>query len=257
MLRIMNTYNDTSVFYDSVAGDYHLWYRDWDAELEREGLNLRRFFRDQGVQTVLDASCGPGTQAIALARLGYTVTAADPSAGLLARARQNAADYGVLDKISFVQSDFINLHRHVQGSFDAIITKGNSIPHLLRDDQIEETILIFHELLRPGGVLLVGMRDFEPLLEDRPRFWPGRVHDEPGEQIITFDIWDWNDGPPITVTYNRFIVRGDGKTYTATKHPVVFRALTAEEVEVVMLEAGFTNIQVQHDRWELLVTAIK
>ncbi len=253
----MNTYNDTSVFYDAVADDYHLWYRDWDAELEREGLNLRRFFRDQGVQTVLDASCGPGTQAIALARLGYTVTAADPSAGLLARARQNAADYGVLDKISFVQSDFINLHRHVQGPFDAIITKGNSIPHLLRDDQIEEAMLIFHELLRPGGVLLIGMRDFEPLLEDRPRFWPGRIHDEPGEQIITFDIWDWNDGPPITVTFNRFIVRGDGKTYNASKHPVVFRALTAEEVEVVMLEVGFSNIQAQHDRWELLVTAIK
>src|SRR5512133_3441878 len=101
----MDQSNDTTAFYDAVADDYHLWYRDWDAELEREGLNLRRFLRDQGVQTVLDASCGPGTQAIALARLGYTVTAADPSAGLLARARQNAADYGLLDKISFVQSD--------------------------------------------------------------------------------------------------------------------------------------------------------
>ena len=50
------------------------------------------------------------------------------------------------------------------------------------------TFLIFYELLRPGGLLLVGMRDFELLLEDRPRFWPGRIHDEPEEQIITFDV---------------------------------------------------------------------
>jgi len=253
----MTQYNDTTAFYDDVAEDYHLWYRDWDAELDREGLNLRRFFRDRDVKTVLDASCGPGTQAIALARLGYTVTAADPSAGILARARENAAQYGVSDRITFVQSDFQSLLRNVEGPFDVVLTKGNSIPHLLLDEQIEETLLNFNELLRPGGLLLIGMRDFEPLLEDRPRFWPGRVHDGPDEQVITFDIWDWNDGPPITVTFNHFIVRGDGTTYKATRHPVVFRALTAAEVEVVMLEVGFENIQSHRDRWELLITATK
>lgn len=253
----MDDYNDTSQFYDSVADDYRLWYRDWDAELEREGLNLRRFFRDHGVQTVLDASCGPGTQAIALARLGYRVTAADPSAGILARARQNAAQYGVSDQITFVQSDFQNLHNTVSGTFDAVLTKGSAIPHLLRDDQIEETLLIFYELLRPGGLLLIGMRDFEPLIEDRPRFVPGRVHDEPQEQVITFDIWDWDDGPPITVTFNSFVVRGSGSAYQVTKRPVVFRALTAEEVEVVMSEVGFEHFEAQRDRWELLMTATR
>ncbi|NLX11401.1 MAG: class I SAM-dependent methyltransferase [Chloroflexi bacterium] len=251
----MNNFNDTSTFYDSLAEDYHLWYRDWDAELEREGLNLRRFLRDHGVQTVLDASCGPGTQAIALARLGYTVTAADPSGGLLARARQNAAAYGVADKITFVQSDFQNLHNCLSGPFDAVLTKGSAIPHLLHDQQIEETLLIFYELLRPGGLLLIGMHDFETLLEDRPRFWPGQIHDEPEEQVITFDIWDWDDGPPVTVTFNSFVVRGDGQTYRVNKRPVVYRALTAAEVEVVMLEAGFENIQAQRDRWELLMLA--
>ncbi len=253
----MQQYNDTTAFYDSFADDYHLWYRDWDAELDREGLNLRRYFRDHGVQTVLDASCGPGTQAIALARLGFRVTAADPSEGLLERARKNAEQYGVTDKITFVQSDFQSLHNHVQGPFDAVISKGNSLSHLLHDEQIEETLMIFHELLRPSGLVLIGMRDFEPLLEDRPRFWPGRIHDESNEQIITFDVWDWDDGPPITVTFNRFVVRGKGTTYKANKYPVVFRALTADELEVVISEAGFDNIQSQHDRWELVMTATK
>jgi glycine/sarcosine N-methyltransferase len=249
--------DDTFRFYDAVADDYQWWYRDWDAELDREGLNLRRYFREYGVHSVLDASCGPGTQAIALARLGFEVTAADPSGGILARARQNAAQYGVSDKITFVQSDFQNLHNHLTGPFDAIITKGSSIPHLLRDEQIEETLLIFYELLKPGGLLLVGMRDFEPLLEDRPRFIPGRVHDGPDEQVVTFDIWDWDDGPPMTVTFNSFIVRGSGTTYRVTKNPVVFRALTAEEVEVVMSEVGFENFQASNDRWELIMTATR
>ncbi len=253
----MDDFNDTSVFYDSIADDYHLWYRDWDAELEREGLNLRRFFREHGVQTVLDASCGPGTQSIALAQLGYKVTAADPSAGILARAQQNAEKYGVGDQITFVQSDFQNLHHRLHGPFDAVMTKGNAFPHLLYDEQIEESLLIFYELLKPGGLLLIGMRDFEPLLEDRPRFIPGRIHDGPEEQIITFDVWDWDDGPPITVTFNRFIARGSGQQYQINKYPVVFRALAAEEVEVAVSEVGFENFQAQRDRWELLMTATK
>lgn len=253
----MNPINDISHFYDSIADDYHFWFRDWDSQLDREGLNLRRFFRDRQVKTVLDASCGIGTQAIALARLGYTVTAADVSPGILERARQNAAQYGVTDRITFVQSDFQNLHNTVTGPFDAVLTKGSSIPHLIEDQQIEETLLIFYELLRPGGMLLIGMRDFELLLEDRPRFWPGRVHDEPEEQIITFDIWDWDDGPPVTVTVNTFIVRGQGTAYRVTKRPVVFRALTPDEVEVVLSEVGFENFQAERDRWELLLTATR
>lgn len=176
---------------------------------------------------------------------------------MLERARKNAEQYGVTDKITFVQSDFQSLHNHVQGPFDAVISKGNSLSHLLHDEQIEETLMIFHELLRPGGLVLIGMRDFEPLLEDRPRFWPGRIHDESNEQIITFDVWDWDDGPPITVTFNRFVVRGKGTTYKANKYPVVFRALTADELEVVISEAGFEAIQSQHDRWELVMTATK
>lgn len=253
----MNTLNDTSHFYDDIADDYHLLYRDWDSQLEREGLNLRRFFRPHGVNTVLDASCGPGTQAIALAQLGYTVTAADPSAGILARARQNAAECGVDDTITFVKSDFQNLHNMITGPFDAVMTKGSSIPHLLADDQIEETLLIFYELLRPGGLLLIGLRDFDSLLEDRPRFMPGRIHDGPPEQIITFDVWDWDDGPPVTVTVNSFIVRGSGQAYQVTKRPVTFRALTADEVEVVMSEVGFEEISSQLDRWELIMTGTK
>ncbi|MCL4236780.1 MAG: methyltransferase domain-containing protein [Anaerolineae bacterium] len=253
----MSQNNDTNVFYDAVADDYHLWYRDWEAELEREGLHLRRYFREHGVQTVLDASCGPGTQSVALAGLGFTVTAADPSAGLLARARQLAAENGVEEQIAFVQSDFHHLLSHVSGPFDAVITKGNAIPHLLRDEQIEEALLIFYELLRPGGLLLIGMRDFESLLDDRPRLLPGQVHDGPEEQVITFDVWDWDDGPPVTVIYNRFIVRGGGTAYRVSKYPVKYRALTTAEVEVVLSEVGFEYLSTQRDRWEVIMTAIK
>ncbi|MCB9435718.1 MAG: class I SAM-dependent methyltransferase [Anaerolineales bacterium] len=252
--------NRTNTFYDAVADDYHLWYRDWETAIEREGLQLRRWLRERGVKRVVDASCGPGTQSIALAQLGYEVTAADPSAGMLERARRYAEQYGVADKITFVQASFHELSRLLDSEgYDALLTKGSAFPHLITDEEIEAALISFHKVLRPGGTVVVGMQDFEPFIEDRPRFIPGRVHDgelnEP--QVITFDIWDWDDGPPLTVTINSFIVSGAKTDYQIVKRPVICRALTATEVQVALLEAGFEGIESIRDRLELVMLARK
>jgi glycine/sarcosine N-methyltransferase len=249
--------NEFSNASGELLEDFRWRFRDWDAELEREGLNLRRLLRENGATTVVDASCGPGTQSIALARLGFNVIAADPNADMLELAERNANDHRVRERITFVQSEFRDLLRHVQKPVDAVITKGNVISYLQYDAQIEEALLVFYELLSPGGMLLIGMRDYEPLLEDRPRFWPGRVHDEPEEQVITFEIWDWEDGPPVTVKMSRFVVRGNGNGYRVTQRPVVVRALTVDEVAVALSEVGFDEFQYRRDRWEVLITATR
>lgn len=255
-----NWKNTTNEFYDAVADDYHLWYRDWESTLEREGLQLRHWLRDRDVSRVLDASCGPGTQSIALAQLGYAVTAADPSEGMLTRARRHAEEYGVSNKIEFVRSDFESLPANVSGDYDAILTKGNAFPHLITDAAIEQALKNFHRLLRPGGTVIIGFQDFEPFMEDRPRFFPGRVHDpelDHDPQVITFDIWDWDDGPPLTVTVNSFVLSGRGKAYRAVRRPVKYRPLTVVEAQVALLEAKFINIENIRDRLELVMIATK
>src|SRR5262245_27590680 len=166
----MASQNYTNEFYDAIADDYPLFYRDWQTQLEREGLGLRSIFRNRGIERVLDASCGVGTQAVPLAQLGFEMVAADPSAGMLRKARETADASNVADKIEFVQADFMRLHEAVKGPFDAVVSKGNALPHLLTDEEIETAILTFYELLRPGGTLVIGMRDFGPFMEDRPRF---------------------------------------------------------------------------------------
>src|SRR5260221_3768899 len=82
--------NDTNAFYDGIADYYHLFFRDWQATMQREGSALRRTFRDQNIRTILDASAGTGTQAIALAQLDYEGTAAEPSVNMRMKAREDA-----------------------------------------------------------------------------------------------------------------------------------------------------------------------
>ncbi len=250
--------SDTNTIYDAIADQYHLFYRDWEATLQREGSALRRTFRDRNVTTVLDASCGPGTQTIALAQLGYEVMAADPSFNMLLKARENAGMYSVDDRITFVRAGFLELPCALVGPYDAVITKGNSLPHLLSDEEILQALRNFYDLLRPGGTLVIGVRDFDFLLEDRPNFIPQHIHTEdPTEDNIVFDVWDWDDGPPTTVTFNTFIVSGKGSDYRVVKYPITYRALRREELEAMLTEVGFIGLKAETQLWELVVTATK
>ncbi|RMG71983.1 MAG: class I SAM-dependent methyltransferase [Chloroflexi bacterium] len=250
--------NDTTEFYDAIAEHYPYFFRDWQTQLEREGLGLRAIFRNKGVVRVLDASCGAGTQSVSLATLGFDVVAADPSPGMLRKAQEIAAQYNVSEKIEFVRSDFLSLLDVVEPPFDAVISKGNALPHLLLDEEIEMTIRIFYELLRPGGILVIGMRDFAPFMEERPRFIPGSITVDPDDnEFITFDVWEWEDGPPVIATQNLYIIKGKGKDYRAMKRKVVYRPLSTDEVKVVLLEAGFEEPEDKADRTERILVARK
>lgn len=254
----MKIINDTNDFYDAIAQYYPLFHRDWETAMDREGLGLRTIFRNRGVLRVLDASCGAGAQAIPLARLGFEVVGVDPSPGMLKKGYEIARMYHLADKIEFIRGNFLNLMTTVHGQFDALITKGNALPHLLLDDEIETALLNFYELLRPGGTLVIGMRDFAPFMEDRPRFLPGFIHElDDDEEFVTFDIWEWDDGPPVIATDNLYIVQGKRGHLQSTKHSVSYRPLSVEEVKVVLGEVGFEDISDQPDRAERVLIARK
>jgi 2-polyprenyl-3-methyl-5-hydroxy-6-metoxy-1,4-benzoquinol methylase len=69
---------------------------------------------------LLDIGTGPGTQAIALARLGFEVTAVDLSHSAIQKAEVRAAREGV--RVAFVQDDI--LHTRLRGTFDVILDRG-------------------------------------------------------------------------------------------------------------------------------------
>jgi len=248
-------------YYDGLASHYHLFQRDWDGMVAQERAAFKQAFEGKNVKRVLDASCGSGEQSIALAGLGLQVQSCDPSAGLVERCAENAAKYGFSKQLTAKQSDFLNLPKDVEGPFDAIVTKGSSLPHLHTDSDLLQALKNFHSLLRPGGVVNIGVRDYDYFIKQKQEIYPRQV--KVGEHVnehIIFDVWDWHKGSEgqQCVHFNTFHINGDGPSYITNKHVTTFRALFRHEMEALLKEAGFENIKVDKVNnwlWENVYTA--
>jgi SAM-dependent methyltransferase len=183
-------------FYDRLSLLYHHnmgW--DWDAAVREEGAQLSRFLTERvgrpSPYSLLDCSCGIGTQAIGLALQGHRVHATDLSQVSVDCAQQEAAELGV--DMTFGVADYRDLGAAVSDTFDVVLTCDNSIAHCLSDDDLAAALDSMKTRLNPGGLLLLSLRDYAALVADKPRFNNEHVQDKSDGRRIVFQLWDWAD----------------------------------------------------------------
>jgi 2-polyprenyl-3-methyl-5-hydroxy-6-metoxy-1,4-benzoquinol methylase len=85
-------------------------------------LNREIELRLNNVRTVLDAGAGTGRFTIPLALRGLKVTHLDISLSMLKKAKENAANAGLSDNITFVHGKIGNLSKFADGAFDLVIS---------------------------------------------------------------------------------------------------------------------------------------
>jgi SAM-dependent methyltransferase len=121
---------DTNQFYAGLAPLYHLIYPDWEASLRRQAGMLVSVIKDfwAGSATVLDVSCGIGTQALGLAGCGYRVTASDLSPEEVERARQEASARGLSLALSVADMRCAYDHHNAQHTSCARHTMPSAYP---------------------------------------------------------------------------------------------------------------------------------
>jgi SAM-dependent methyltransferase len=188
-------------FYDGFASIYHITYGDWDGAVDRWGAALDTLIRKTHLHAhdILDRSCGIGTQAIGLARRGYRVHGTDISAAEIDRARTEAARLDA--DLSFAVADFRNLSV-VGGEYDVVISCDNTLPHLLNDERdVPKALGEMKAKLRPGGLVLITMRDFDKALTDKPPIGlPALIPGPPRRILVRLHEWD-PSGAPLSIPY--------------------------------------------------------
>jgi glycine/sarcosine N-methyltransferase len=230
---------DPRTFYDELAGDYDALHADWPQSVRRQGEVLDALIRAElgdAPQRVLDCSCGIGTQAIGLALRGHDVLATDLSPAAVERAAREAAGMGA--ELRTGVADFTRLPEQVEGTFACVLACDNAVAHLHDDEDLARFAAGVAAKLEPGGLAVVSLRDYAPLVAERAPGHPVRV----GPGTISFQVWDWDDEGR-SYELAQFTLRGQGEQWETTCRRTRLRALLRDELCGALSAAGLSDVR--------------
>jgi glycine/sarcosine N-methyltransferase len=186
-------------FYDELADHYHLIFEDWDRSIQRQATTLgsviSRELPGQRLR-ILDCTCGIGTQSLGLAALGHSLVGCDLSPAAVARAAREARQRGL--DIEFRVSDVTNLKEIPEIGFDVVSAFDNALPHLTRNELIQ-AVGAMARRLKPGGLFIASIRDYDSLLRQRPAMQEPAFFGNVGRRRIIHQVWDWTGAAQYTL----------------------------------------------------------
>jgi SAM-dependent methyltransferase len=235
-------------FYAALTPLYHLIYPDWDKSIQHQADMLDAVIREiwgNDASSVLDVSCGIGTQALGLSSKGYHVTASDLSFEEVERAKQESALRDL--SIAFSVADMRQAFNHHARQFDIVISCDNSVPHLLSDEDILTAFRQFYQSTRPGGGCIITVRDYEKEDFSKQQVKPYGIREVDGIRWLIWQVWD-----PYPPTYDVTIYFVEDRGGTDCRTHIMrskYYAVSILSLMKMMRDAGFDDVLRMDDRF--------
>jgi trans-aconitate methyltransferase len=105
-----------------------------------------------GRRTIVDVGCGTGRQSLALAEAGFDVVGIDASPDMIAVARERTSE------VAFEVADLTSWQP--ASPFDGALCRG-VLNDLTEDVERQAAMDALSRMLRPGGLLVLGVREIE------------------------------------------------------------------------------------------------
>ncbi len=148
----------TASHYDNDAPNYDAFNEQASAKIN---ALIEQILHKNQVQTVLDMTCGTGSQVFWLTARGFEVVGSDISTSMLAIAHRKAQHTS--RDLQLIEGDMRTLK---VGTFDAVLTIFNAIGHLTKDD-FEQAMRNIHSNLKDGGLYIFDINNLSYLLHNR------------------------------------------------------------------------------------------
>ncbi len=213
-------------FYESIA----TWY-DYIFPVSPLQISfVQTKMEGLGGKELLDVGCGTGNLSIQLANEGANVTGLDLDVQMLDVARGKAKN---LSNVRFMQSDMLKLKDHfAPASLDGIVCFGNTLVHLLKPGEVRKFFRQCHEILKPSGVVLLQMINYDNVLDNDLQGLPSIENDQ-----IRFDReYQLREQDELINFKTLLTVKESGKTI---KSSVVLQPLRRELLTQILEDTGF------------------
>ena len=242
-VRYCRSVNDESIRqYDAFSKYYHWLYSDSVLSGKRALAENHDVLTDVGLKArILDCSCGIGTLAIPLARLGYQVSGSDGSPGMVEQAIL-AARVADLD-IPLSCCTWEDLPGYFTDHFDLVFCMGNSIGHTRDGAEMLRSLQGMRAVLRNGGKLVIQSQNWEQLRKENARFTHYQWRERGGQRCLPVYVWTFPEKFDDAHTIEVVLVFDSGGKVSIRSYPIIYHPFHIEELIERLRRAGFTEIR--------------
>lgn len=180
----MNNTLDNNEFFNLIASDYDEMV-SFAQSVEKKKEAFKAIIKPW-MQTAADLGCGTGADSIALASLDLKVTGFDPSSEMIRVANENAKKEKL--DITFHASSIHSIPESFTKKFDMVVSLGNTFANVERKF-FSSSLKKCSELLKPNGVLVIQVLNYEKILSQKKRI----VNIREGKESYFIRFYDFNN----------------------------------------------------------------
>lgn len=247
-------------YYETFAADYD-WLFDDDTLAHGAAINhpaaARLLEKTSQASTMLDAACGTGHNAAALARRGYRVRATDGSDAMVTMAAARFQHERL--EIPVERCLWADLPAVVGERFDIVLCIGNSLVHTGSRDAMIEALAGLRQMARPGGHLVIDSRNWEKIhAERRIVRVADRVRTRDGRRCVSLYAWEIPDRFGAEMVAHIVFLFEEGDRIDPHEYRIDFRPFTAAELHERLGAAGLrvvdTDFDATRDQYAVVAT---
>ena len=221
-------YDNFAYLYDELMNDFD--YERW-FEYIKEIFNKY----NKRPLDILEMACGTGSLSHFIANDGYKLTCFDISDDMLSIAYDKLIRY---KNVKILKQDMTNFR--INKKFDTVISICDSINYILDREELLKTFTNVYNHLKEDGIFIFDINSFYKLKD----VIGNNVFVEDRDNV--FYTWqnNYDDEKDICEFYLTFFYSEDGDKFIRFDELHQEKAYKTEEIEIILKEAGFTNIDV-------------
>ena len=161
---------ETLKHYEEHLAEFYTWMSGGFKNKNQEAYN---FFKENNIvpfsnKSAYDFGAGSGFQTIALANLGFNVTAVDFSTKLLEELKRNDTS----NNIEILNGNILDAALNIKKPCELIICMGDTIAHFSDKESLKKFITESYNKQIEGGKIILSFRDQSNELKNEGRFIP-------------------------------------------------------------------------------------
>jgi 2-polyprenyl-3-methyl-5-hydroxy-6-metoxy-1,4-benzoquinol methylase len=217
-------------FYTSIATYYqHIF------PFNPEQINFLRNILPYNGAKVLDVGCALGELSLALTHFGFPTWAFDFDEQMIAMA-QNAKQEDTMFPV-FEQMDMRLVDQHYPGEFfDTVICFGNTLVHLLTDEDVRKFLTAVHKILSSEGKLTIQILNYQHILDHGVTSLP--LIDN--EHVRFERSYVFSEVSPLIDFNTRLTIKSTGEEIV---NSVKLYAIRKNKLQELLTEAGFSELE--------------